>query len=206
MAQPNRQYLTVEEYLWEEQRAEVKHDYYNGRAYNMAGGSPEHSRIAVNITAELRVALRDRGCQIFNSDLKVAVPGNERFKGRKRQQDDEFVTYPDASVVCGQLEFYKDDRQTITNPLLLFEVLSPSTRNYDRSTKLEQYRKIPDLIAYVMVDSERVWVELYYRSGANSWQVDEPLEDLEAVLRIEPLNIAIPLNLLYEGIEFKWEE
>src|SRR6478672_4546128 len=110
MAQFSRQFLTVEEYLWEEQRAETKHDYYNGQVYGMAGGSPEHSHIGVNLTSELRMRLRGRGCQIFNSDLKVAVPGNLRPKGKKRQQDDEFITYPDASVVCGQLEFYKDDR------------------------------------------------------------------------------------------------
>src|SRR5262245_18890150 len=130
----SRQYLTVEEYLWEEQRDEIKHDYYNGHVYNMAGGSPKHSRIAVNLTAELRTALRGRGCQIFNSDLKIAAPGNPRTKGKKRHQEDELVTYPDASVVCSQLELYKDDPQTLANPTALFEVLSPSTRNYDCST------------------------------------------------------------------------
>ncbi len=206
MAQPSHQYLTVEEYLWQEQRAEVKHDYHNGQVYNMAGGSPEHSQIAVNLTGELRALLRGSGCQVFNSDLKVAVEGNRRTKGNKRQPDDEFVTYPDASVVCGQLEFYKADRQTLANPKVLFEVLSPSTRNYDRSVKLEQYRKLPSLMAYVMIDSEKVWVEQYHRTAQNSWQVDGPLENIDASLRIEILNVDLPLTALYEEVSFQDEE
>ncbi len=87
MAQPGRLYLTIEEYLWEEQRAEVKHDYFNGQAYNMAGGSPEHSQLAVNQTAELRAVLRGRSCQVFNSDLKIAVAGNSRSKDEKRAEN-----------------------------------------------------------------------------------------------------------------------
>ncbi len=83
MAQFSQQFLSVEEYLWEAQRAETKRDYYNGQVYSMAGGSPEHSQIAVNLTSELRIRLRGRGCQIFNSDLKLAVPGNLRSKGKK---------------------------------------------------------------------------------------------------------------------------
>lgn len=205
MAQSSRQFLTVEEYLWEEQRAETKRDFYNGQVYNMAGGTPEHSRIAVNLTAELLSRLRERGCQIFNSDLKVAIPGNLRAKGKKRQQDDELITYPDASIVCGPLEFYKDDRQTLANPLVLFEVLSPSTRHYDQSVKLAQYRKIPGLMAYVMIDSEQVWLEQYYRSGQTSWQVDEPLEDRAASLQIACLDLTIPLTAIYNGIEFDEE-
>jgi len=203
MAQPSHQYVTVEEYLWQEQRAEVKHDYHSGQVYNMAGGSPEHSQIAVNLTGELRALLRGSGCQVFNSDLKVAVEGNRRTKDNKRQPDDEFVTYPDASVVCGQLEFYKADRQTLANPKVLFEVLSPSTRNYDRSVKLEQYRKLPSLMAYVMIDSEKVWVEQYHRTAQNSWQVDAPLENIDASLRIEILNLDLSLLALYEEVSFQ---
>ena len=119
MAQTYPQSLSVEEYLWEEQRAAVKHDYSNGQVYNMVGGSPEHSRIAVNLTSELRVGLRGGNCQTFNSDLKVAVGGQPRDPGRKPQPADEFISYPDASVVYGKLEVYKDDRQTIANPTVL---------------------------------------------------------------------------------------
>jgi len=205
MAQISRPYSTVEEYLWEEERAESKHEYYNGQVYNMAGGSPEHSALAVNLTAELRAGLRGRDCQVFNSDLKIAVAGDPRTKGQKRRQTDEFITYPDASVFCGQLEFYKNDRQTLVNPTALFEVLSPSTRNYDRSTKLEQYRKIPGLMTYIMLDSARVWVEQYYRASSDSWQVDTPLEDLTASLHLKALEIIIPLTALYEGISLEVE-
>ena len=206
MAQFDRQVLTAEEYLWEEQRAETKHEFFNGQVYNMAGGSPEHSEIAVSLAAELRTKLRGRGCRTFNSDLKVGIAGNPRIKGKKRQQDDEFITYPDASVVCGDLEYYKGDPFTLANPAVIFEILSPSTRNYDQNIKLAQYRKISGLQANVIIDSERVWVEQYYRAGENSWQFDAPLEDLELSLVVAGLNINIPLTALYEGIVFEDEE
>lgn len=202
MAQPIQHFVAVEEYLWQEQRADVKHEFFNGQVYNMAGGSPEHSIIAVNLTSELRTLLRGKNCQVFNSDLKVAVAGQTRKKNQKRQPEDEFVTYPDATVVCGQLEFYKDDQQTAANPTVLFEVLSPSTRNYDRSTKLEYYRKIPSLQAYIMIDSERIWVEVYERTSANSWKVSEPLEDLTVSFSIASPNLNLSLSALYENIDF----
>ncbi len=90
--------------------------------------------------------------------------------------------------------------------MVLFEVLSPSTRNYDQTIKLAQYRKIPGLLAYVMIDSEQVWVEQYYRAGENSWQVDAPLEAREAILQIPTLNITIPLSALYESLLFDEEQ
>lgn len=202
MAQPIQHYTAVEEYLGQEQHASVKHDFFNGQIYNMAGGSPEHSVVAVNLTSELRILLRGKNCQVFNSDLKIGIAGQPKKKNQKRQPDDEFVTYPDATVVCGQLEFYKEDRQTVSNPTVLFEVLSPSTRNYDRSTKLEYYRKLPSLQAYVMIDSERVWVEIYERASENSWQVSEPLEDLTASFHLACLNLDLSLASLYENIDF----
>ena len=109
-------------------------------------------------------------------------------------------------MVCGQLEVYKDDRQTIANPTVLFEVLSPSTRNYDRNTKLDQYRKLPSLQSYVMISSEEIWIEQYFRTGLDNWQVDAPLENLSENLEIKALGIMIAVASLYEGIEFGDEE
>lgn len=206
MHQPDQQYYRVEEYLWEEQRSPFKREYLKGQVYAMAGGSLEHSVIAVNLVSELRSQLRGSGCQVFNSDLKVATPGNTRPKGRKRK-DDEFITYPDASVICGLPQYYNEDRYTIANPIALFEVLSPSTRVYDRNTKAEEYKKIPGLAYYVMLDSEQVWVECRKRVDQDSWIELAPLENLEDILHLS-LNQEIVLSLvaLYEGINFEDDE
>ncbi|HEX2915833.1 MAG TPA: Uma2 family endonuclease [Chloroflexia bacterium] len=201
MAQPNRQYLSIEEYLWEEQHSETKRDYYNGQVYNMAGGTVAHSRIAVNVINRLSETLEPRGCQVFNSDLKVAVAGKSRQRGKRRESEDEFVTYPDVSVVCGEVQLYQEDAQTLANPVMLVEVLSPSTRNYDRTVKLEQYRKLPSLQAYLMVDSEWVWAELYLRLDAGNWQVLPTLVNLEETLNIEALGIELTLAALYRGVQ-----
>lgn len=204
MLQPSRPFYTVEEYLWQEQRAEYKNEYFDGVIYAMAGGSVEHSQIQSNLILELGILLRNSDCRVLTSDLKVGVESKADLKGRgSRQKGKDFVTYPDVSVVCGALEFYKADEFTIANPLVLFEVLSPSTRNYDTSTKLEQYQRIPSLKAYIMVDSEQVWVRSWVRIGdENRWILEEPLEDLDDVLRVEVLNAEIPLRLLYARVEF----
>jgi Uma2 family endonuclease len=201
LAQPNHQY-TLEEYLRDEQTATTRNDYLAGRVYNMSGGTPEHSRIAINLTSFLDAELGDGNCQVFNSDLKVGVKFNSFSQSRKLKATEDFITYPDASVVCGPLEFYKDDRLTLANPTVIFEVLSPSTRNYDRSVKLDYYRNIPTLMSYVMLDSERIWVEQYRRMGLNSWQVEAALQDLTDYLQLEDLGIAIPLSRLYNRVTF----
>lgn len=205
MAQSSRKLYSVEEYLRDEQQSATKHDYLNGQVYNMAGGSPVHSRIAVNLTSALDAALDGGDCQVFNSDLKVGVKISAFSQPRKIQVAEDFVTYPDASIVCGPLEFYKDDRYTLANPTVLFEVLSPSTRNYDRSVKLDHYRNISSLLAYIMIDSERIWVEQYHRTGPASWQVEAPLLNLTDSLQIEALDITIPLSRIYNRVDFSEE-
>lgn len=205
MAQANRSQHTIEEYLWEEQRADGKHDYLDGQVYGMAGGSPEHSRIAVNLITALDPALADRDCQVFNSDLKVGLKINSPGQTGRNPAAGDFVTYPDASIVCGPLEFYKNDRFTLGNPTVLFEVLSPSTHNYDRSIKLEHYRTIASLLAYIMIDSERVWIEQYYRTGPQTWQVEAPLRNLADHLVIENLGFTIPLTRLYHRLDLNGE-
>ncbi|HEX2916581.1 MAG TPA: Uma2 family endonuclease [Chloroflexia bacterium] len=208
MAGVTGNYYTVEEYLWEEQRSEIKRDYYKGQVYAMAGGSADYSRIAINLTTELTVALRGRDCEAFNSDLKVGIasaPSLNRKGRAKKPESEDFITYPDASVVCGSLEYYKGDHYTIANPSLLFEVLSPSTRNYDRSFKLEQYQKIPSLQAYVMIDSEQVRVECYTRLGSGQW-LQQTLLNLDDVLTLEALGISLPLKMLYERVVFEADE
>ncbi|HEX2913485.1 MAG TPA: Uma2 family endonuclease [Chloroflexia bacterium] len=202
----NTPYYTPEEYLWQEQRADFKSDYYQGKIYALAGGSLQHSQIAVNLLGELRSGLRGRDCRLFNSDVKVGMTRTKSTgrKPRSRERED-FITYPDATVVCGQPLYYKDDHHTLANPLIIFEVLSPSTRNYDRTFKFEQYRHIPSLALYVLIDSEQVRVGCLRRVEEGGWLVEPPLEEISESLKLAALGVEIPLALLYEGVEFEPE-
>lgn len=211
MLQPDQQFYTVEEYLWEEQRSPVKREYYKGQVYAMSGGSLNHSLIAINLTSALRTLLRGSGCRPFNSDVKVAVPGkprpNGRTHGRKRQEGEEFVTYPDAGIICGQAQYYKGDNYTIANPVALFEVQSPSTRVYDHTVKVEEYKKIPSLNYYFMIDSEQVWVECRVRGENDTWIETVPLESMDDSLRFSVgREIVLSLAALYEEIVFDDDE
>jgi Uma2 family endonuclease len=209
MFQPSGQFYTVEEYLWEEQRSQIKREYLKGQIYNMAGGTPEHSQIALNLAAGLKRELRGKGCRAFNSDLKVGMALLTHFVGKRKKADQEdFIAYPDGSIVCGPLNFYKGDPYTLANPIVLFEVLSPSTRNYDRSVKLEHYQNLPSLIYYVMIESEEVGVVYFKQVGPQSWLQLPPLHQLEDTLSLElPAGvIQFTLAELYDEVSFEEEE
>ncbi len=131
MSQAARQHYSFGEYVELEAMSPVKHEFLRGEVWAMAGGSPDHAAIAGNIIAQLSNQLRSARCRVFTSDLRIRVLATG------------LGTYPDVSVVCGQLELDPDDprHQTVTNPKVLFEVVSDSTEKYDRGEKLDQYRK-----------------------------------------------------------------
>ncbi|HEX2915835.1 MAG TPA: Uma2 family endonuclease [Chloroflexia bacterium] len=189
MLQPAKNYYTPQEYLRLEQRADYKSEYLDGEIYALAGGSPAHNQIAVNLTIDLGLAFRGKPCRVLNSDTKIAVDVKR------------YYTYPDLSVVCGPLEFVPEHNDTITNPLIIIEVLSPSTRNYDRGLKFERYRSIPTLQAYLVVDSERVFIEYYRKVEHDNWLL-ETLTTIEAVLRLEAIAVEVPLNSIYDKVDF----
>lgn len=212
MAHPDFQFFTVEEYLWEEEHSQVKREYYKGQVYNMAGGSPEHSQIALNLAAGIKRELRGKGCRAFTSDMKVGMtlaPNSLPKRKRNRDQgEDIFITYPDTTVVCGELEFFRNDRNTLANPVILFEVLSPSTRNYDRSVKLENYQAIPSLLYYVMIDSEQIRVVFYRRVEGGNWLQSAPFIGLEETITLELPSVPVNLTVaeLYDEVVFEIEE
>ena len=135
-AQPR---LTPAQYLEAERAAEFKHEYYNGQMYARPGGSLEHCLIAGNIIAELHTMLRKRHCAVSSSDLRLRV------------SPDGLYTYPDVIVICGDPRFADDQRDTLLNPELIVEVLSPSTEAYDRGFKSAQYRTVESLEEYALV-------------------------------------------------------
>ncbi len=183
--QAARQQYTFRQYVDLEQLSPVKHEFLNGEVWAMAGGTPEHSAIAVNITTLLSEQLRGRPCRVFNSDLRVRVVATG------------LGTYPDVSVVCDGVQQDPEDPTgtTIVNPRLVVEVLSPSTEDYDRGEKLENYKQVESLEEIVLVahDARRVDV---WRKVANSWALDT-IEDGAAALN--SLDVTLPLAEIYRN-------
>jgi Uma2 family endonuclease len=153
--------MTYAEYLTAETSSPVRHEYLNGEVWEMAGGTPEHSALAAAMIGELRAALHGEPCRTFTSDLRVRV------------MDTGLSTYPDVSVVCGQLETAPDDQDAITNPVVLVEVLSEATEAYDRGAKWAHYRRIPSLREYVLVSQTEPLVEAFRRSDEGRWELME---------------------------------
>jgi Uma2 family endonuclease len=161
MVAPARQYFSFAEYLALEEIAAVKHEFLDGHVWAMAGGTPAHAAIAANVIALLSVQLRGRPCRVFTSDLRIRVLATG------------LGTYPDVTVVCGRLEADPADPQgnTVTNPLVLVEVLSPSTAEYDRGEKLSHYQRIPSLAEVVLVAHDERRLEIWRREG-DHWTLD----------------------------------
>ena len=171
MSQSIKPHYTPEEYLALEEAAEYKSEYYQGEIYAMSGASDKHNRISINISTELNLKFRTRPCVVYGSDMKVHI----KAKG--------MYTYPDISVVCGEVKFgtKKDGSprdSVITNPVLIAEVLSPSTENYDRISKFRAYGTLESLQYYLLVDQERYLVD-YYQRTSQGWLLKsyESLED-----------------------------
>jgi Uma2 family endonuclease len=170
---------TFAEYLALEARSETKHELVNGEIYAMAGGTPEHSRLAASTILELGMQLRGRPCAAFNSDLRVRVLATG------------LATYPDATVVCGRLETDPEDKNTITNPSVLVEVLSDSTEKYDREDKRAHYRLIPSLCDYLLVSQHEHRIEHYHRNEDGTWT----LRDVREGGRVELTSIGCALSV-----------
>lgn len=178
--------LTFDEYLALEHEAEVRSEFAHGRMEAMAGGSREHALIASNLNGEFIRQFKNRPCFVFGSDLRLAVLTKKH--GR----------YPDLSIVCGQPEFYGQD--TLTNPTVLIEVLSPSTEAKDRGEKAEEYRGIASLQEYLLIAQDRYHVEHYVRQSNQQWLLTE-YKELHETLLLTSINCQLKLADIYD----KWE-
>jgi Uma2 family endonuclease len=186
-AQPLRT-LSEEEYLESERAAEFKSEYYDGRMYGMAGASYAHAQTVMNLASELREALRGR-CRVTASDVRVRIPATRTY------------TYPDVAVVCGAPRFADDQRDTLINPILIVEVLSPGTEALDRGYKFSRYRALESLTEYVLVSQDGASVEVYRREPEGRWTYSA-FEGLEATCRFESVDCAIPLAVIYDQVTF----
>jgi Uma2 family endonuclease len=167
-------YWTPEEYLEMERRTEQKSEYLNGEIYAMGGASPRHVLIVTNVVAELRNQLKNRPCLVYSTDLRIRV------------SPEDLYTYPDVVVVCDQPQFSDQRGDTLTNPLLIVEVLSKSTSNYDRGEKFEQYRLLASLKEYVLIAQHKHHVEHCTRQPDDTWLLSETnrLADTVALISI----------------------
>jgi Uma2 family endonuclease len=152
-------HYTYQDYLRLEADANVKHEFLAGEIYAMAGGTPEHAAIAMNVGTLLNLQLRGRPCRVFSSDLRVRV------------LETGLATYPDVSVVCGRLERDPEDANTVTNPTLLVEITSPSSEEHDRGPKLAHYQQIPALREIVVVSHRQRRVEVHHRDDSGTWSI-----------------------------------
>jgi Uma2 family endonuclease len=186
MASLPNYYLSPEEYLSAERRAEFKSEYVDGVAYAMAGGSERHNLITGNLVTELNIQLRARACKVYPSDMKVRLPNSKKF------------FYPDVSVVCGETEFADEERDVILNPILIVEVLSESTEAFDRGKKFLSYQQLESLREYLLVAQGEFVVEHYLRQD-EGWFYTKA-SGLDAALGLPALNCRIALSDLYSKV------
>jgi Uma2 family endonuclease len=183
--------MTAEEYLAMDRAAEFRSEFLDGEIVAMSGGSLRHSRLQMNLGFEIRTALRGTACEAFNSDLRVQV-------------SPRMYTYPDLSIVCGNPLLADGRQDVLLNPMVVFEVLSPSTEYYDRVVKFQHYRAIESLQDYILIAQDQIRVEQFTRGDANTWTLRDHLH-ADDVLSIPSIGVSVPLAALYERIEFPAE-
>ncbi len=178
--------LTYDEYLALERATDLRHEWVDGVAYAMAGGTPAHSRLSAQMIGELLRLIGDGPCGVHTSDQKV------------RPRRGRFATYPDVAVVCGELETHPDDPNAILNPTVLVEVLSDSTEVWDRAGKFRRYRKLSSLRDYVLVSQHERCIEVYSRGEGDVWELREAGEGESVPL--SSLRGALEVDRVYRGV------
>lgn len=186
MASEPKHRLTVQDYLALERQAHTKSEYLDGEMFAMTGASHEHNLIVTNMVAALRPQLRARRCTLYASDMRVRTPL-------------DFLAYPDVVVLCGERKFDDPRRDTILNPTVIVEVLSPSTQDYDRGTKFPHYREIPSLAEVLLVAQDRSHVEHYPRQATDRWLLVET-EGLHQTLELPTIGCTLALADVYEDV------
>ena len=181
---------TAEEYLALERQADYKSEYVDGEIFALAGASEPHNLIVTNCVGELRQQLKGKPCKLYSSDMRVQLAKSRRY------------TYPDLVIVCGKAEFTDETRDTLTNPTLIIEVLSPSTESYDRGEKFEQYRKLDSLQTYVLVSQDKPLVEVFERQEGGRWLLSE-YGGLDSSAPLPNINCELQLSEVYDRIDFE---
>lgn len=180
--------FTSEEYLARERKALNKSEYRDGRIYAMPGASRAHNLITVHVTGELYIQLRTRSCEVYPSDMRVKVSAGGLY------------TYPDVIVVCDEPRFEDGHFDTLLNPTVLIEVLSPSTAAYDRGEKFRRYQYLDSLCEYILISQDRIRVEHYLRQE-DGWELTE-FRSLSDVFQLVSIGCELSLQAIYAKVNF----
>ncbi|MBE9225952.1 Uma2 family endonuclease [Phormidium sp. LEGE 05292] len=188
-----KRYYTPEEYLELEAKAEYKNEYRDGKIVPMTGGTTNHNKIALNVAAFLKYALKGRKYDIYMSDIRLWIP-------RYRQ-----YTYPDVMVIEGEPIYTGTNTTTVTNPSLIVEVLSKSTKNYDQGDKFLYYRSIPEFKEYILIDQTRYYAMQYSKTVDGRWLLSE-YELENATIQLTSIDLKINFTDIYEQVNFNDSE
>ena len=182
-------YYTPEEYLELEEKADDKNEYRDGEIISMTGGTTNHNKLAGNFYICLNLALNDLDYDIYIGDVKLWIPRYQEF------------TYPDVMVIEGQPVYYSTNTTIVTNPVLIVEVLSKSTKDYDRGDKFLYYRSIPEFKEYILIDQTKYYVMQYVKTSENQWILTE-YETEDAIINLLSINVELSLKQLYKKVNF----
>jgi Uma2 family endonuclease len=183
------QFVSLEDYFTLEETGEIRHEYYRGSIFAMTGGSERHNLISLDVGTELNLQLRGSSCRAYGTDFRLKIEASGLY------------TYPDLSVICGDTQTVDKRHDTYRNPIVLIEVLSESTKDYDRGQKFEFYRTIPTLQAYLVIAQDRPHVELFRRQH-DGWFMTE-YQALDAVVPLDAIRCTLPLSAIYARVTFE---
>ena len=188
--QTEKRYYTPEEYLALEEAAIDKSEYHDGEIVPMTGGTTNHNSIIINLIANLKFSLRGKDYTLFTSDVRLWIPLTRRY------------VYPDIMVIQGEPVYQENNKTIVTNPLAIIEILSNSTKDYDRGGKFLAYRSIPEFREYILIDQYSYHIEQFAKNSNGKWVLTE-YDSEESVLTLESVEFQIPLKEIYERINFE---
>jgi Uma2 family endonuclease len=190
---PEKTYYTPEEYLELENQSEIKHEYLDGEIIEMTGGTTNHNKLALKIAAKLLESLEDQNYEVYMGDVRLWIEEYHRY------------TYPDVMVVEGNSIYQGKSQTTIINPILIVEVLSKSTTNYDQGDKFDAYRSVFSFKEYILIDQSKYYVKQFAKNEQGKWVLTDYRGE-EAVLKLESLDFEITLKELYKKVDFNHSE
>jgi Uma2 family endonuclease len=189
---PELKRFTPQDYLVWERKQRLKHEFIDGKLYTMGGASKKHNKITFNINGLLWFIQQTiTNFEAFTTDMRTYAPLKKSY------------FYPDIVVVKGQDEYLDNEFDTLTNPTVVLEVASKSTKSYDKSKKFDFYRSIPSLEEYFLVSQTEYYVSYFYKNTQNEWVVGDILQNPTDVLKVKSLSIELKLSDIYRGVDFK---
>ncbi len=185
-AAPKYNFISPQEYLEMERASDTKHEYFDGQVYAMSGASLKHGKIATNLIVSLGTFLKDKDCTVLAENMRVSPPSHDSYM------------YPDVLIYCDKEELEDDQFDTLLNPSVIFEILSPSTRSIDKGRKLFYYKEIPSLQEYFMVDTAKRLIHVVRKEPNGSWNLENISESDPSVF-IQTINYQLFLSDIYKG-------